>query len=278
MYHNEQAHYDRKGFFMHSIHSIIGEHSIRFTTWSEQVVSWITGTFYIVQDGTAAEEKSTDLLVHIDEQSGAPFESFDVRVLSDDNYICYKRSDYTVRVNRSHTKASIYVYDDFALKHALLNLYSSFVIYHGWGLLLHASCLEEGDRAYVFAGQSGAGKSTVIKLSSPRLVLSDEVAIIRVQKQDITVFNSPFRSEIKSTERTKRRLGGIFILKPSHQVQRIPFRKPDGIFHLLNHLFYWTTDIKESNKVLMMCKMLADRVPIAQLNFQENDTFWEYIV
>jgi hypothetical protein len=278
MYHNEQQRYDRKGLFMHSIHTIIGDHSIRFTTWSEQVVNWITGSFYLVQSGEDAGERETDLLVHIDEQGGEPFHSYDVRVQSDDNYICYKRSDYTIRVNRSHTKASIYMYDEFAFKHALLNLYSSFVTYHGWGLLLHASCLEEAGQAYAFAGRSGAGKSTVVKLSQPRLVLSDEVAIVRVHKQDVTVFNSPFRSETKSTERTTRRLGGILILQPSNQIQRLPLRKPDGIFHMLNHLFYWSKDTRELNKVLVMCKMLAERVPISQLNFQENDTFWEVIV
>jgi hypothetical protein len=264
---------------MYSIHTIIGDHSIRFTTWSEQVVNWITGTFYMNQEDGDARERETDLLVHIDEQAGEPFQGYDVRVLFDDDFICYKRSDYTVRVNRTHTKASIYMLDEFALKHALLNLYSSFVIYHGWGLLLHASCLEEGDQAYVFAGRSGAGKSTVARLSEPRLVLSDEVTIIRVRKQDITVFNSPFRSEIKSTEaKAKRRLGGILILQPSHQVQRLSLRKPDGIFHVLNHLFYWPTDIRESNKILLMCKTIAEQVPIAQLNFQENNTFWEHIV
>ncbi|NHN29405.1 hypothetical protein [Paenibacillus agricola] len=264
---------------MYSIHTIIGDHSIRFTTWSEQVVNWITGTFYMNQEEGHAREQDTDLLVHIDEQAREPFQSYDVRVVADDDFVCYKRSDYTVRVNRTHTKASIYMFDEFALKHALLNLYSSFVIYHEWGLLLHASSLEEGNQAYAFAGRSGTGKSTVAKLSQPRLVLSDEVTIIRVRKQEITVFNSPFRSEIKSTEeRAKRRLGGIFILQPSHQVQRLSLRKPDGILQVLNHLFYWPTDTRESNKILVMSKTIAEQVPIAQLNFQQNDTFWEHIV
>jgi hypothetical protein len=264
---------------MYSITTLIGDHPIRFTTWSEQILNWIVSTFHIVYKEEGHGRHNADLHVHIDDQFGGPFQSYDVRVRTDDHFICYKRSDYMVKINRSYTRASIYMFDEFALKHAILNLYSAFIIYHEWGLLLHASCVAEGEKAYVFAGQSGAGKSTVARLSEPRLVLADEVTIVKVRKQEATVYDSPFRSEIKSAEAgTKRRLEGIFILQASQHIQRLSLKKPDGILHLLNHLFYWSCDTKESNKVLTMCKMLAEQTSVARLHFQENKEFWKLIL
>ncbi len=71
-------------------------------------------------------------------------------------------------------------FNEFALKHALMNLYSSFIVHHKWGLLIHSSCLKEGDKAFLFSGQSGAGKSTVVKLSHPRPILSDEATVVKI--------------------------------------------------------------------------------------------------
>ena len=49
-----------------------------------------------------------------------------------------------------------------------MNLYSSFIAYHNWGLLIHSSCVVNKGEAHIFSGHSGAGKSTAAKLSHPR--------------------------------------------------------------------------------------------------------------
>lgn len=125
------------------------------------------------------------------------FVDYNVESIENRNTIQYRRADYVIEVDREFKSATIQVYDELALKHAMMNLYSSFLVYHNWGLLIHSSCVIEKEKAHMFAGQSGAGKSTAAKLSFPRNLLSDEATLVKITPEKVTVFNSPFRSELR---------------------------------------------------------------------------------
>jgi hypothetical protein len=54
--------------------------------------------------------------------------------------------------------------------------------------VIHASCiLDKAKRAHVFLGHSGAGKTTITQLSSPRLTLGDDMNIISFDRDNLTV-------------------------------------------------------------------------------------------
>lgn len=253
----------------------IAEHIFAVETDSAGIRAFMEHKYpvYEPEDGREA-----DFTIAVHEGYGRGFVDYNVEASLEDNVLTFTRADYVLRIRTDADTAELHVYDDFSLKHAMLNLYSWFIVNRGWGLLIHSSCIVEREKAYVFAGHSGAGKSTVAKLSMPRPILSDEATIAKVTEDGVTIYHSPFRSELESPHHTLGfPLAAVQILHQSLQNKRSPMNKVDGVMQLLGKLFYWPYDPAETKKVLKLSRLLLERTPIYALYFQKNDTFWEEI-
>lgn len=255
----------------------IGEHIISISSTSEKLMNWIKTHFQIVEGNHVAKIKSPNLSIHLEGKYGVPFLDYDVEICSNSDTITYRRADYLIDVNSTYNEATISVYDELALKHALHNLYSAFIIHNRWGTI-HSSCVDHQGKAYLFSGQSGAGKSTVAKLSAPRPLLSDEATIVKIDENEIRVFDSPFRSELTASyDHQSCHLSSIYFLIQSLDVKALSVKKSDAMLGIMDKIFYWHHDSLETTKLLDMCKQLVDKVPVYNMYFQKNDSFWELI-
>jgi ABC-type dipeptide/oligopeptide/nickel transport system ATPase component len=137
----------------------------------------------------------------------------------------------------------------------------------------------EGESAYLFAGKSGAGKSTAAQLSYPRPVLSDEATIVKIEDGRATAFNSPFRSdtEFPVNDRSSYPIEGIHMLRQAAYNMCRPMAKPEGFMELLSRVFYWSKQSEETKKITRLSKTLINTVPIYELHFRKDHTFWEEI-
>ena len=209
---------------------------------------------------------------------GLPFYDYNVAIKKDGSKVYFQRCDYLIESTPDYTSATIHVHDELALKHALMNLYSSYIVYHNWGLLIHSSCAIENGKAHIFAGHSGAGKSTAARLSEPRDLLSDEATIVKITEDEITVFDSPFRSELQSTGyQQSRPLGGIQLLHQAETNKLEKMRKPDALLSLMDKVFYWSHDPAETQRIMGLLRTLVEKVPVYELHFRKDPTFWELI-
>lgn len=262
---------------MYELYSKIGDHYVTMTTESLHVQHWLQESFS-ASESNGWYQESPDLKVEIAWGYGDPFAGFHVDIEKDSRSILYTRVDYRIEVDLDYRTAKISVHDEYALKHALLNLYSAFITYRGWGLLIHSSCVIENNRAYLFAGQSGAGKSTVARLSQPRPLLSDEASLVRIQGDQVTVFDSPFRSDtIPKLVDGGYPLAGVHLLNQASFVRRSLVAPSDGLLRLLDKAFYWAHDGEETKKVIRMYTQLVKTVSVYELFFPKNNTFWEAI-
>ncbi|MDQ0242580.1 hypothetical protein J2S09_000116 [Bacillus fengqiuensis] len=256
----------------------IGEHFASIYSKSERIIRWIRAHFQVVEWHPSLKNDLKHLLIHMEEGYGISFTDYHVDIESDPSGIIYRRADYLLEVNHDYNEATISVYDEFALKHALHTLYSAFIVHHRWGLLVHSSCVAHNEKAYVFAGQSGAGKSTVARLSNPRPILSDEATLVKIDDNRITIFDSPFRSELTTPYfHQSCELSSIYLLVQSMDIKTTPIKKSDALLGLMDKIFYWHHDHSETTKLLKMCKQLVEQVPVYKMHFQKNDAFWELI-
>lgn len=219
-----------------------------------------------------------DINLTIEKGYGKPFVNYNVRITNVSKKIFFQRADYIIESDLDFRNASIKAHNNLALKHALTNLYSSFIVYHNWGLLIHSSCAMDNSKAHLFAGQSGAGKSTVARLSQPRELLSDEATLVKITPEEIAVFNSPFRSEIKATDFEESvPLASIQLLHQDLQNNKVNLRKADALLNLMDKVFYWAHSPEETKKIMALLIMLVEHVPAYDLRFKKDDTFWELI-
>jgi hypothetical protein len=260
---------------METIYTRNGEHLIEMVCHSNTFVKWIQTNFPAADPSKAGP----DLLIHLTEGYGIPFVDYNVEITKEADTISFRRADYLIEADLDYRQAKVSVHDELALKHALMNIYSSYLVYHQWGLLVHSSCVMDKGKAYMFAGHSGAGKSTAAKLSSPRELLSDEATVVKITPDQITVFNSPFRSELEGSSDVEGSspLGNIYILNQAIQNKTVPLSRSNGFLHLIDKIFYWSHNPEETKKILGLLQNLANTVPIYELHFQKNNTFWELI-
>ncbi|MGF9965384.1 hypothetical protein [Bacillus rhizoplanae] len=263
---------------MENIFVQIGEHIASIYSTSEKLINWVKTYFQIVERNHVVKMNTPNLSIHIENNYGVPFVDYNVEIRSDSDKITYRRADYLIDVNSTYNEATISVYDELALKHALHNLYSAFIVHNRWGLLIHSSCVDHQGKAYLFSGPSGAGKSTVAKLSAPRPLLSDEATIVKIDENEIKVFDSPFRSELTTSYvHQSCHLSAIYLLIQSLDVKALPVKKSDAMLGIMDKIFYWHHDSLETAKLLDMCKQLVEKIPVYEMYFQKNDSFWELI-
>ncbi|MBY0145919.1 hypothetical protein [Neobacillus niacini] len=222
--------------------------------------------------------KQPDLVINIEDGFGVSFQDYYVDIMKDSNQIFYRRADYYIKVDSDFRTALVSVHNELALKHALMNLFSSFIVYHNWGLLIHSSCVIDNGRAHIFSGQSGAGKSTAAKLSFPRNLLSDEATLVKITEEDVQVYNSPFRSEIEADSFSGNlSLGSVQILFQALQNKRERVAKSEALFQLMDKVFFWPHSQEETSRIMKLMTLMVKQVPVYELHFQKNNSFWELI-
>lgn len=262
---------------MHTAYIQIASHRMFVSSREKQVMEWISGQFRLIEP-PGAENGLPDLYLRVSSGYGKPVEDLEVKVRKEGSRLSYKRDDFLLETDDRYHRAILAVHDETALNHALMTLYSAHIVHHRWGLLLHASCIVQNGRGHLFAGQSGAGKSTVAMLSHPRTVLSDEAAIICLEGEVPHVYDSPFRSDSMPTfDPDPVPVGGIHLLTQSLRIERNPVKPSDLVYRIMDKIFYWAADPAETVKVIMLSGKLAERVPAYDLYFQKNDLFWERI-
>lgn len=258
---------------MNRIHTKIGDHFIRMICESEM-------TFQYVKKRFSSKDVAYEphLTIKVNDGYGVSFSGYDVEIQKNDHCIYYRRADYLIVIEQDFKSATLSVYDELALKHALTNLYSAFIVHHNWGLLIHSSCVIEKGKAHVFAGQSGAGKSTAAKLSYPRTLLSDEATLLKISDDCIKVFNSPFRSELECDSfEGAVNLASVQILYQALNNKKTLVSKSEALIQLMDKVFFWPQNQNETIRILKMLTMVVNQVSVYHLHFQKNNTFWELI-
>ena len=94
---------------------------------------------------------------------------------------------------------------------AMLRAALSLALVERDGVVLHASGVVRGGRAYVFAGQSGAGKTTVGRAlgGPPGVLLADELIVLRLEGAGVAAAGTPFWTGAA----TEAPLAGLFVLE-----------------------------------------------------------------
>ena len=139
------------------------------------------------------------------------------------------------------------------------------------GIVLHGAAVVDGDRAWIFAGESGRGKSTLSSAVRAGTVLTDDRPIVRVEEGGFRVHGSPWYGQPDLKGAGSAKLAGIYLLDRSlpegvHPIGRNP------AFRELLHLAFPTYWIQEGLEFAMdLLDRILEGVPVARLSCRKGE-------
>jgi len=149
--------------------------------------------------------------------------------------------------------------------------------------VIHASCvLGKNNLAHIFLGHSGAGKTTITKLSTPRLVLGDDMNLINFENDQLMVeagaIGGLFNSMIGYD--TKKKVKTIYWLKQSSENKIISLPKTIAHQKLLAsfaNLNWPTLPEKTASKLIAFSLQAVSSLPCFELQFKKDLSVWDMI-
>ncbi len=156
---------------------------------------------------------------------------------------------------------------------------------HPPDLLLHSAGVVRGGMAYLFAGPSDAGKSTVCKLlaNEPSFdILHDEIVAIAQTDEGFHAWSTPLDGGMPARYSSGAPLKAVFFLKHdrTNYATRLSGRKAVKQITLSLVPPYITTNGRlefETPESLGLALALAEVIPCYELHFTPEYDFWESI-
>jgi len=141
------------------------------------------------------------------------------------------------------------------------------------GLLLHASGAVIDGKAFVFAGHSGDGKTTLSRLLAAEglELLSDERIAIRKQADGFRAYGTPWPGEGEIVSPASYPLGGVFILRKGTQHRVREGRASLLAAELLSRAIVPYYFEPETQAILGLVHDLTMSVPLRELEFSLSD-------
>jgi hypothetical protein len=161
----------------------------------------------------------------------------------------------------------------------VLRITHSLVLADEGGLLVHAASAIRGGRAYLFAGVSGAGKTTMARLAPPdAIVLTDEISYVRRIANAYKAFGTPFAGELARVgANTSAPLETLYLLVQGPENTIKPVSKIDAARALMRHVLFFAEEREMVARVFDSVLEFVSRTEVAQLVFTPDARAWELI-
>ena len=169
------------------------------------------------------------------------------------------------------------VQHEYALD-SLLRILLTMVLLPRRGFLLHAATVVRDGQAYVFAGRSGAGKSTVASLSPAGTVLTDEISLLRFTDERWHAYGTPFWGEFRAAGLNEHYpIAGIYSLVQSPE-DRVELMSTKEILRALLPCVLFFTSKPDANEALLQLLLgMVRQIPCYRLHFRRDAGFWTVV-
>jgi hypothetical protein len=159
----------------------------------------------------------------------------------------------------------------YPLEYPLDELLMIHLLSQGRGVEIHGcGILDAAGRGYVFAGQSGAGKSTMARLwvNQPGVtLLSDERVVLRTDRDRITIHGTPWHGDAMLVSPLSGKLAGVFLLNHSASHAVVPTGGSRAAAQLLACSFMPFHSAEAVDRTTRAMEQVINRVPCHHLWF-----------
>lgn len=162
---------------------------------------------------------------------------------------------------------------------SVLRIVHTLVLARQDGFLLHAASGIRNGKAFLFAGVSGAGKTTISRLAPPDVVLlSDEISYVRKQGDGYMAFGTPFTGELaKVGENVSAPVECLYLLAKGPENRVEPILPGEAARSLLANMLFFAEEEESVRSAFYSAFEFVTRVPVSQLMFVPDSRVWELI-
>jgi hypothetical protein len=154
----------------------------------------------------------------------------------------------------------------------------SLILNDSGGILLHSTGVVSRNKAIVFFGVSGSGKSTMARLAAADAVLSDEVVIVHQRDHKWLASGTPFHSRLGAGSNTTAELAALVKLTKAPVNRCRPLTPRIAAKELLKAAF--VLDDQPRPKLQCAGNVLGaiERVPVYELEFRPERAVWPFVL
>lgn len=170
---------------------------------------------------------------------------------------------------------------------SVLRIVHTLVLAREGGLLVHAASAVRNGKAFLFAGVSEAGKTTISRLAPGDVtLLTDEISYLRCDGgrnggrdgNGYAAYGTPFAGELaRAGENVKAPLAALYLLRKGTENTIEPVRASDAARMLLENVLFFACDPNLVGMVFDAACELVQHVPVYRLTFFPDARVWELI-
>lgn len=162
---------------------------------------------------------------------------------------------------------------------AVLRIVHTLVLARQGGFLLHSASAIRNGKAFLFAGVSEAGKTTISRLAPEDVtLLTDEISYVRKRDGGYVAFGTPFTGELaKLGENVSAPISTLYLLAKGKENRIDPVSPAEAARSLLSNLLFFAKDDELVQAVFHSAFEFVNRVPVERLTFVPDERVWEFI-
>lgn len=176
--------------------------------------------------------------------------------------ILIQESDYRPTVWRGQP------YSTYCYMESGARFYSQLLLYDG--LMLHASAVVYGGRAYLFSGYSGAGKSTHARIwqetfGNEVVIINDDKPALRCLDGRWYAYGTPWCGKEGINQNMKAPIAGICFVKQGEENYIYSLSEKEAISRIIPQTIYRFNRAEKTQYMLSHVDQLIKNIPIFEL-------------
>jgi hypothetical protein len=254
----------------------IGGVPVRVNTSDADFLELVTKRYVGFVDNAGYAE--FDLDIDLGAPAGIPWDA-PVRVTQRSGCWLLERGDFRAEWEPATRRGSIRQTANPYSIDAVLRIVHTLMLARQGGFLLHSASAIRNGKAFLFAGVSGAGKTTISRLApADATLLTDEISYVRKQSDGYVACGTPFTGELaKLGENASAPVAALYLLAQGPENRIEPVAEADAGRELLANMLFFAEDPEFVHQVFQAACDFVHRVPVRRLTFVPDARVWELI-
>jgi len=257
-------------------HLPVGDHYLQIKIQDEKVYQMVARWYQFALNQSASKLATIQILTAEDDYSSHPIQP----ETQWDDSCCHYIGRGCKGIVDDHDPAILWINPNAGFQYIELffRVVTAIRIFSMGGLLVHAAGIERNQLGYIFTGYSGAGKTTVCRLSKEFNVLNDDMLILSPTESGWQISATPF------TNPTQVRPGSgsaplnkilYLVQDKNHHLEDVP--DSIAIAKLLTHVPVISHSQQHSSALLSRCVEIIQKTDVKDLHFLPDGGFWEIL-